>query len=273
MADLHVLVEPATKPTAVSGDAIDQIGAAARRALAFERAPTVWRIDGRALSEATAAPYPAARMPAPEALAAAGVLREVGVDVIVEHGEVLGEILGLEMARVVVDEHGARVEVGVGRHDREAFAMLHGDVPTAAALASVVDTVRRHRTLGSPPHPLNRLASERWLRGLVIAEPGLVGAVELSPVEPTTPRISVKDAAPAAAVGVDAAGRSIVVVCSTGIDLDLVPAAADIRLGHAPDARLVLVVPERDAHPVTLALAAALRRPAKVVLAPPAGRR
>ena len=54
------------------------------------------------------------------------------------------------------------------------------------------------------------------------------------------------------------------------------PFAADARdaLG-GPDARLVLAVPERDAHPVTRALAARLAVPADVVavpalLAPPA---
>jgi hypothetical protein len=47
-----------------------------------------------------------------------------------------------------------------------------------------------------------------------------------------------------------------------------VPAAADARLAHARDARLVLVVPERDAHPVTAALAAELVHPAEVVTVP-----
>jgi hypothetical protein len=41
---------------------------------------------------------------------------------------------------------------------------------------------------------------------------------------------------------------------STGVDLDLVPSAADDRLLHAPGGRLVLVVPARDVHPVTVAL-------------------
>jgi hypothetical protein len=263
VTELHVVVE-------VDGD---QAGTAARRASTLARPPQVWQIQGRTLTEVVPTPYPATQLASPEALAAADVLRDGGVDVVVEHGEVRGEILGLEMARVVVDEHGARVEVGVGRHDREAFAMLHGDLPTATALASVVDTVRRHRAPGAPPHPLNRLASERALRDQVLADPALVGAVELTPVEPTMPRLSVKDSAPAAAVGTDVDGQPVVVVCSTGIDLDLVPAAADIRLGHAPRARLVLVVPERDAHPVTRALAAALRSPAEIVTKPVEPRR
>ena len=45
-------------------------------------------------------------------------------------------------------------------------------------------------------------------------------------------------------------------------------AHAMTRLGHAPDARLVLVLPERDAHPITRALAASLAAPAEIVTRP-----
>ena len=76
---------------------------------------------------------------------------DADVDVVVEHGELFGEVLGLEVARVVVDEDGTRFEVGVGRHDREAFAMLHGDLPTPEALARVVATVRQHRRPDAAP--------------------------------------------------------------------------------------------------------------------------
>ena len=59
---------------------------------------------------------------------------------------------------------GVIVEVGVGGPDREAFRIIHGDLPTVIALADVVSTVAGHRTAGAPPHPLNRLAQERLLR-------------------------------------------------------------------------------------------------------------
>jgi hypothetical protein len=81
-------------------------------------------------------------------------------------------------------------------------------------------------------------------------------------------RTDLRQPAPAPAGGVDLSGRPIVVVCSTGIDVDLVPAAADARLSDGRDARLVLVVPEGDDHPVTHALAAALADPAEVVTLP-----
>ena len=51
---------------------------------------------------------------------------------VVEHGVVTGEVRGLEVCRVVDDRttgDGVRLEVGVGAHDREAFAIIHGDVP------------------------------------------------------------------------------------------------------------------------------------------------
>ncbi|MGH9164992.1 MAG: hypothetical protein ACRDZW_05695, partial [Acidimicrobiales bacterium] len=56
-----------------------------------------------------------------------------------------------------------------------------------------------------------------------------------------------------------------VVVCSVGIDLDLVPAAADARLADGRGARLLLALPEPDGHPVTCGLAAALVDPAEIV--------
>ncbi len=253
--DLHVLVD-------------ERAGVVARRAGAFARPPRVWAVEGRTLVEAGPAAFDALIVPSPRADQAAALLRESGADVVVEHGTIVGEVEGLEIARVVEDEHGARVEVGVGRHDREAFAMLHGEVPTPAALASVIETVRAVRHPGAPPHPLNRLGAERWLRSRLLADPSIVGAAELVAVEGTLARDGVKDTMAAAAVGSDAEGSPVVVVASVGIDLDFVPTAADARALHAPGARLVLVLPERDAHASTLALAAALVDPAEVITRP-----
>jgi hypothetical protein len=58
------------------------------------------------------------------------------------------------------------------------------------------------------------------------------------------------------------------VACSVGIDLDLVPTAAEMRALHAPGARLVLAVPARDDHPVTRRIASRLREPAEIVALP-----
>ena len=91
-----------------------------------------------------------------------------------------------------------------------------------------------------------------------------LGAAELRAVGSSLPRGSLGEEGVATAVGVDLDGRPLVVVCSTGVYLDLVPSAADDRLTHSPDARLVLVVPARDAVPVTTELAGRLVQPAEV---------
>jgi hypothetical protein len=83
---------------------------------------------------------------------------------------------------------------------------------------------------------------------------------------PAEPRPNLRDPAIAIAFGSDEpTGLDAIVACSVGVDLDLVPAAADARLAIAPEARLLLVVPERDAHRVTVELATRLTRPAEVV--------
>jgi hypothetical protein len=246
----------------------DDAGLLARRASQFTDPPAVWWLNDRRLHAVEPEPLPPPVVPDPDALDLIPVLEAAGADVIVEHGVVAGEILGLEVARVVVDEAGARIEVGVGRHDREAFAMVHGDLPAESALAEVVATVRRHRTGAAEAHPLKRLAAERWLRKVLIAHPALVGAAELWPVAGTVPRTNLKEPVPASAVGTDLAGDPVVVTTSVGVDLDLVPTAADVRRATLADARLLLAVPERDDLPVTRALAGRLGEPAEVVALP-----
>lgn len=246
-------------------DDVDAASTLARRASHFALDVTVLVVDGRDLHPVAPASVPRFPEPAADALALGSVILDAGADVVVEHGAVIGEVEGLEVARVVHGPDGPRLEVGVGRHDREAFAMVHGDRPAAEALAEVVATVRRHRRPDQPGHPLNRLARERWMRRRVLEEPALVGAGHLEPAEPTLPRGSVKDVAPAVAVGQRSDGTDVVVATSVGIDLDLVPAGADARAAHLPGADLVLAVPARDVHPVTRRLAADLHQPATVV--------
>lgn len=253
-ASLHVMAE--SEETA---------GVVARRAMAFRQPPTVWQIVGRSLVAAAPSPFPIPVEPSAAARELIGMLLEAGVEVTIEHGEIRGELRGLEIARVVESQEGARLEVGVGRHDREAFTMVHGDVPTANALASVigsVDAVRRH---DAEAHPLRRLAPEGWLRWRLLQEPQLVGARELLPIEPPIARDSVKDVGASMAMGVDERGMPLVVASSVGIDLDVVPTAADARAFHDQTARLVIVLPERDDHPATRRLAERLVMPAEVI--------
>jgi hypothetical protein len=238
----------------------------ARRAALFADAPTVWEAQGRVLVPAPRADAHLPIEPAAAAREVAALLHNAGVDVVVEHGCIRGEIRGLEIARVLLDDDGvARIEVGVGRHDREAFTMVHGTLPTADALASVVASVDAVRQPHGEPHPLRQLAPEGWLRWRLVNEPGLIGLTELRLAESTATRDSVKDSGARIAVGRTPSGEDVVVAFSVGIDLDLIPAAADARLAFAAAARLVVVLPERDLHPATRRLGAMLSRPAEFV--------
>src|SRR2546423_4082325 len=77
---------------------------------------------------------------------------------------------------------------------------------------------------GPPPHPYQRVSPERWLRCRVVAEPSLVGAEHLAPVPALAPADDLRKPRPAPAAGIDREGRPLLAVCSTGFDVDLVPA-------------------------------------------------
>lgn len=252
---LHLLVTDADAATIV-----------ARRAGCFVDGPTVWHVDGVHRQPATAAPPAIDAAPAPEAELYRPVLVAAGLTPVVEDGQLKGELRGLEVARVVVDaDGGAHVEAGVGRFDREVSDMMFAHLAETDALARAVDAVAAVRRPGAEHHPVAKLVPERWLRSVLVDHPQLVGAAELVPVGSALPRRNLLETGIASAVGTDLEGRELVVTCSTGVDLELVPGAADDRLAHAPDARLVLAVPARDALPVTAALAARLVAPAEVV--------
>jgi hypothetical protein len=222
-------------------------------------------VDGTTAVPAEADPAAVEPPLDPRAAAFAGLIRAAGAEAVVERGVLRGEVLGLEVARVVVDDDGAYLAVGVGKHDRHAQGLVHADVPTPEVLAQAVATVREHRRAGAPRHPLNRLAPERWLRSSLVEAPALVGAAQLAPVPSPVERDDLRRPAPAPAAGVDDMGNPLLVVCSTGVDVDLVPVAADAWLSDTRRPRLVIVVPERDDHPLLRPLAASLRQPAEVV--------
>jgi hypothetical protein len=235
----------------------------------------VRRVTGGTSEPATAAPLPAP-LHAPDGVEElTALLRAEGLEVVVEQGQVRGEVLGLEVARLVrwpaeVGGDGElHLEAGVGRFDRDAVAAARPDESPEVALARTVEQVRAHRFPGAPVHPLQLLARPRWLRATAIEEPASVGARRLEPVDMTTEAQGLKDVHPAAAFGVGDDGEPMVLVCSTGVDLSLVPLAADTRELHDPGARLVLALPGRDHHRATVALAGLLREPAELVdLAP-----
>lgn len=249
---LHVLAERAT-------------GLLARRATHFGFPVQVWHVEGRVLLPAVAEPLPVS----PPVLAAheewRAAIAEGGATPVVEHGVLAGEVEGLEVCRVVTDAYTdeVRLEVGVGAHDREAFMMLHGNKPTVVALAEVVAAVREHRRPGADRHPLNMLAQERALRARVVAEPELVDATTVAVVEPPISRPNLKDPVPCVALA-DIGGVPTAVVCSSGVDLDLVPYAVDARVALGVHDAVVLL-PARDAIDAQRRLAALAVPPIRVV--------
>jgi hypothetical protein len=252
-------------------DDADAAAVVARRARLFTDPPEVLVVSGT--TTVPAEPVMAEdHWDAPSAPHLAELLIDADLEVVVEDGIVRGEVLGLEVARIV---HGTTstgtpidepvLEVGVGEADREMTAMVHGGLPPMDQLRRVRDIVLEHRRADALRHPLNQLAPERWLRARLLRDPGMVGCAELRAAPPAVPRPNLRDPAVAFALGVDDAGETVVVACSVGVHLDLVPAAADARGVLAPEARLLLALRARDAHPVTKALATRLRSPAELV--------
>lgn len=269
---LHVLADRAS-------------GVLARRAEAFAFPIGVWHVEERALLPAVPEPLlaPPAAPPAHRDLMP--VIEAGGAQAVVEHGVVIGEVRGLEVARVVDDpvSGAVRLEVGVGAHDREAFALIHGDIPTEDSLRGVVDAVADHRAPGAADHPLRRLVPERLLRWQLVQDPASIGLVSVVATEPPVPRPNVKDRIPATAIGRTADGDRVVIVCSVGVDLDLVPYATDARVaaggadgdttgvGGGPVSETWLVVPARDQVAITSELIEQLVEPMRLVAAPSTG--
>jgi hypothetical protein len=248
---LHVLAEEAT-------------GTLARRAADFRLPIEVWHVADRTLLPAIAEALPPQLQAPTEHEQFRALIAQGGATPVVEHGVLVGEVRGLEVCRVVTDRDtgAARLEVGIGQHDREAFQMLHGDVPPVEALADVVAAVAPHRQHGADPHPLNRLGREQALRARLIDEPSLVGATRVEAVPSPLTRPNLKDPLPSVAVAsID--GRAITLVVSAGVDLDLVPFATDARRATGNPTRIVL--PARDALPVQAEIVALLKEPMEII--------
>jgi hypothetical protein len=238
---------------------VDQdAGIVARRARKFNRRINVFVVDDREIKEAPPLEFPVPVEAKGSHLELRSLIEEGGAQVVVEHGVVVGEVYGLEVCRVLDDGASPRLEVGVGTHDREAFGLLHGHLPTVDAVRQHVSAVRPHRESPIGTHPLNRLAASRLIRARVIASPELVGAEFLEVAEPPVPRTNLKDEVPCVAKGRAISGRRLVVVFAHGIDLEVVPFAVDAREWIQPDAELVIVVPKRDLHTLTEKIASSV---------------
>ena len=275
-SSLHLVVEQDT-------------GLLARRAQRLAFPVTVWFPQDRLLLPVVAEPLVEAPPPLPEHLELVEVIEAAGATPNVEHGVVVGEVRGLEVCRVVDEPtvghfaelgdidiapppdaitadigtmDGVLLEVGVGANDREAFRLLHGDIPTVEALAAVVDSVLAHRSPDAPQHPLNRLGQERYLRWRLEQDPALVGMAAVSPAEPPQPRPNLKDPVPCVARAIGADGSESRVVCSVGVDVDLVGFVADVQ--EMTGGPIIVALRDRDAVPITRELLALLAVPPDV---------
>ena len=237
-------------------DSDSSTGVLRRRADWFDWPITVSRLSGRDLVAVDPEPLaPSAVVPASH-LAMVGQIVAGGAVPVEEHGVLSGEVNGLEVCRVIDDPVSGevRLEVGIGAHDRETFQLLHGDRPTVEALAGVVATVAAQRVPGMPPHPLNQLAASRLIRARLLAEPALIGASALTVVQPPIARLSLKSQQPCAAFDAD---QQRLIVCTSGVDLDVVPWAGDaIAMHHVVGC--TIVAPARDILDIQQRLAALL---------------
>jgi hypothetical protein len=204
--------------------------------------PTLWQVSGRTITAPTVVEAESPIVSEDHLEKFSALITDAGAEVVVDHGVVRAEVLGLEVGRVTVDETGAtQLEVGVGRHDRLANAMLGHDRDIAASLTNAVGSVASRRTHVSGTHPANQLARERWLRCIVRDQPSLVNV--------PGPLHSIESVRPATLKQLDPAllfGDGVIVACSVGVDLDAAIDAAVVRSQLAPDARLLLVLPEHD---------------------------
>jgi hypothetical protein len=249
--------------------------------------PTVWTVRGASIEPVvpvTAAPLsavvddwgPGARA-TPSRVDRAGLADPVAVviDQVTSQGSpveverdgdaIVLTVLGLEIGRIVDEERGLVLELGVGRFERECRLELEGVRLVEAGLVSghvaaieaVAAEVVQRRRADASPHPARTLRRERWLRGLVVADPTLAGldpGVSLEPLQAIRAPSALDEWSIAAArSAADVRGEgAAVVVCSVGPDPALPAEAAEVWLacaaasGPAGAGPLVVVVPRRD---------------------------
>ena len=256
VGELHVLVDQGP-----------DLAALARQAACFRSPVTVWSVSGADLEPVRPVPLPPEPPVDPRAEPFRPVIEAAGAEVVVEWGSLGAEVLGAQVARVVADDEGARMEVGIGRHERATNLLAWGERPPAEVLALVVEAVREARRSGGPTHPLNQFGRERWLRHTLRRRPQLVGVDGLEPVAPPKPFSDPRIASMAPSVG-NVDGREVLLACSVGFDPTLVPMAAELHASRHEGRHLVLAVPERDVHPLTRLAAGQLREPAEVRAVP-----
>lgn len=217
-------------------------GVLVRRASGFALPISVWHIEGNGLLPAIAEPHQELMRASDAHSALISQIDDAGAESLVEWGVVVGEVRGLEICRVVDDEHTneARIEVGIGAHDRETYALVHQARPIHESIADVVATVCAHRVEGAPFHPYNHIAPERFARWRAMQDPKALGFSSLTRVDPPVPRTNVKDSVPCVALGEKTDGTTTAVVFVHGIDLDVVPFSVDAGLKYSCESVMIV---------------------------------
>jgi hypothetical protein len=256
-AELHVLV-----------DQSPELPALARQGACFRTPVRVWGVTGADVEPVAPTALPPEPPVDPRAEQFRRLIEAAGAEVVVEWGVLGAEVLGVQVARVVVDADSARLEVGIGRHERATNLLAWGERPPVDVLALVVDAVREARRTGDLTHPLNQFGRERWLRHSLSRRPAVVGADRLDPVAPPRPVEDPRVPLLAPSVG-SGDGAPLLVACSVGFDPTLVPMAAELhRARHPLGTPLVLALPGPDLHPLTRLAVEHLEVPATIRTVP-----
>ncbi len=226
-------------------------------------APVIWQSTDRRIDRVEAV-RPTIDPP-PDCPELTAELFSAGLDVVADHGVWLGEINGLEVARVGMIEGKCAIDIGVGAYDQFAAAALTPeDKDPADSIANVVSMVRPHRSADSAPHAIGRLVRSRWMRAQLVRSPELVGLASLDPTPLLTDRPGLMESQPAAAIGVDDDGQKVLVCCTVGLDLGIAETAAGLVAFHTPD-RVVVALPPRDEHPRIAEAVAGLAVPSRII--------
>lgn len=250
----------------------DSAGALARRAGHFDDSVhvEVLEVHGTELTAAAVTSIPDVPTLGSEVWRMAGLINDAGARAVDDHGRLVAEFAGLEVARVVLDPDGEPLlEVGVGQADRELHQLVHGQLDADASLRRAIAAVAVHRRRDANPHPLNRLARERWLRAMVLDDPSVLGLASAEPIAPLRPRDTLLGTQAVAIDGRDHAGNRVIVVCSVGVDVDVAAEAGDYRARTDPSARLLVAMPARDHYPVVQRLIGLVSRSSLVTIPTP----
>ena len=240
------LVWAAARQVAAVNIVVDDSALAANAISGLDESVQVWQASERTLIPVSASDLDQVT-PSPADHPLWSALVDAGLDIVPDHGIWLGELCGLEVARLTTDSTGPVIKLGVGAYDRGAFDALFPNSSPVDELPRVIDMVAGYRYAGAAPHLLNRLVHERWLRCVATQDPSIVGLVSLEAIPGPSLRAGLHTNVPDAALGDDADGNSVLVVFSAGLDTSVTAFAASLVGREQPD-RVLFVSAHTDHH-------------------------